>query len=167
MFFKIIKEDCKAYKIKLSLISILKNYFVSSSFKAVVIFRISQYFYSKNLKFFAVIFKQKNIKRNSCEIGFQARIGNGMVIRHPMGIVISGDCQIGSNVIISQNVTIGNKNGESCCIGDNCDIGSWAIILGNVKIGNNVKIGANAVVLNDVEDNSIVVGIPAKPIRNR
>ena len=36
-----------------------------------------------------------------------------------------------------------------------------------MKIGNNVKIGANAVVLNDVEDNSIVVGIPAKPIRNR
>ena len=41
-------------------------------------------------------------------------------------------------------------------------VGCGAKILGPIKIGNNVKIGANSVVLKDVEDNSTVVGIPGK-----
>jgi serine O-acetyltransferase len=46
-------------------------------------------------------------------------------------------------------------------IGNNVDIGAGAKILGNIRIGDNVVIGANAVVLVDVPDNSIAVGVPA------
>jgi serine O-acetyltransferase len=46
-------------------------------------------------------------------------------------------------------------------IGDNVDIGSGAKLLGPIRIGNNVLIGANAVVMLDVPDNSIAVGVPA------
>lgn len=50
-------------------------------------------------------------------------------------------------------------------IGNNVMIGCGAKILGNINIGNDVKIGANAVVLKNVEENSTVVGIPAKAIK--
>ena len=69
---------------------------------------------------------------------------------------------IGSNLTISQNVTIGNKNGKSALIGDNCDIGVGAVILGEIKIGNNVIIGANSVVIKNIKDNCIAAGVPAK-----
>ena len=45
--------------------------------------------------------------------------------------------------------------------GNNVDIGTGAKILGSIRIGNNVIIGANAVVLMDVPDNSLAVGVPA------
>jgi len=52
-------------------------------------------------------------------------------------------------------------------IGNNVDIGAGAKLLGNIKIGNDVVIGANAVVLVDVPDHSLAVGVPAviKPRR--
>lgn len=39
-------------------------------------------------------------------------------------------------------------------------------IVGNVNIGDNVVVGANAVVVHDIPNNSIVAGIPAKVIGN-
>jgi len=74
---------------------------------------------------------------------------------------------IGRDVMISPHVLIGGRSGLPGfpVIGDNVFIASGAKILGNVTIGNNVTIGANAVVLKDVPDNAIVVGIPAKIIK--
>lgn len=45
-------------------------------------------------------------------------------------------------------------------------VGAGAVVLGNICIGNNVTIGANAVVISDIPDNCIVVGVPAKVVRN-
>lgn len=46
-------------------------------------------------------------------------------------------------------------------------IGAGAVLLGNINIGDNVKIGANAVVLTDIDDNSTAVGAPARIISNK
>jgi serine O-acetyltransferase len=51
-------------------------------------------------------------------------------------------------------------------IGDNVYIGPGARLIGGFKVGNNVVIGANAVVIKDVPDNSVVAGVPAKVISN-
>jgi serine O-acetyltransferase len=61
-------------------------------------------------------------------------------------------------------VVVGLARVEEPCapqIGDHVDIGAGAKLLGNIRIGNHVRIGANAVVLCDVPDHSIAVGIPA------
>ena len=79
---------------------------------------------------------------------------------------------IGSNCKRFQNVTIrvrwpeGSKIDGVPRVGDNVQIECGAVIIGNITIGNNVYIGANTVVLNDVFDSSIAIGIPAK-IRTR
>ena len=96
------------------------------------------------------------------DIPINTQIAGGLLIPHPNGIVMHADVKIGPNCLIFQQVTIGSKDGSKPpIIGGHVDIGAGAKVLGNIKIGNNVMIGANAVVISDVPDNSIAVGVPA------
>ncbi|MBO5580163.1 MAG: serine acetyltransferase [Prevotella sp.] len=98
-------------------------------------------------------------------------VGPGINILHPGYIWIDHSSLIGANCTILPRVLIGKKKPglepPLVFIGDNCYIGTNATILGPVKIGNNVTIAAGAVVLNDIPDNSIVAGIPAKVIKTK
>jgi serine O-acetyltransferase len=105
----------------------------------------------------------------SAWIPYSASIGHGTVFGYGgLGIVIHGRAVIGKNCHIDQNVTIGgtSKKYDVPVIGDYVFIGAGAKVLGPVKIGSNVVIGANAVVVRDVPDGSLVVGVPAKVIKN-
>ncbi|MBR2555546.1 MAG: serine acetyltransferase [Aeriscardovia sp.] len=77
------------------------------------------------------------------------------------GIFISQKAKIGNGCVIYQQVTIGSSDLQNSkgapTIGDNCLIGTGAKIIGNVHVGNNVRIGANAIVVDDVPDNCTVV----------
>jgi len=85
---------------------------------------------------------------------------------HGIGVILGNGVKLGKNCIINQNVTIGGKNGGFPVIGDNVRIYTGACIIGNVKVGNNSIIGANALVIHDVKPGSVVVGVPAKKIKN-
>lgn len=100
------------------------------------------------------------------DIPLNTRIGGGLLLTHPNGIVIHPASIIGVNCLIFQQATIGNggKKPGSPIIGGHVDIGAGAKILGGVRIGNCVRIGANAVVLDDVPDHCTAVGIPARII---
>ncbi len=103
-----------------------------------------------------------------CYIGLGAKIGKGTVLGYGgLGVVIHHRSTIGKNVIINTGVTLGgtSKKYEVPTIGDNCIISTGAKIIGSVNIGNNCIVGANAVVLTDIPDNCVVVGIPAKIIK--
>jgi len=101
-------------------------------------------------------------------IPFTAKIGPGFYIGHFGGIVVNVHSVIGRNCNISHGVTLGQANRGKRkgypTVGDNVYIGPGAKIVGNVRVGNNVAIGANCVVSDDVPDNAVVVGIPAKII---
>jgi serine O-acetyltransferase len=95
-----------------------------------------------------------------CEV----EIGSNFIIDHFGGIVVSGYAKFGDNCRIRDGVVIGLRRLDEKCapvIGNNVDIGSGAKLLGSITIGNNVLVGANAVVLCDVPDNCIAVGVPA------
>lgn len=105
------------------------------------------------------------------ELPCEVPIGRGFVIEHSGGIVVSGFARFGENCRIRNGVVVGLARVEDPCapqIGDHVDIGAGAKLLGNIRIGSHVRIGANAVVLCDVPDHSIAVGIPAvvKPARD-
>jgi serine O-acetyltransferase len=98
------------------------------------------------------------------------KIGGGLRIWHFGCIVLNPDTVIGKNCTLRHGVTIGNRNSEHDVpvIGDDVDIGVGAVIMGAVVVDDNVSIGANAVVLCDVPDNHIVVGVLARVIpRNK
>ena len=101
-----------------------------------------------------------------CSIPPEVTFGEGTLLAHNgLGVVIAPEVVIGKECTILHHVTIGGKNGQTAGkIGDYCFIGVGACILGEVTIGNDVMIGANAVVVHDVPDGTIVAGVPAKVI---
>lgn len=102
----------------------------------------------------------------SSDLGIGVQFGEGLNLPHPTGIVIHPEVVIGSNCMIMQQVTIGQLSGEGVpVIGSNVYIGAGAKILGPITIGDGAKIGANAVVLNDVPPGSTAVGVPSKVVR--
>ena len=97
-------------------------------------------------------------------------VGQRFKIEHFGGIIISGDTEIGDDVVVRNGVTLGlRRTGVAGAprIGNRVDIGAGAKVLGAIHIGDDVAIGANAVVLQDVPPNSIAVGIPARIISRR
>ena len=98
------------------------------------------------------------------DIPLNARIGGGLLIPHPNGIVIHPDAVIGPNCLFFQQVTVGATQRGVPCIGGHVDIGAGAKIIGPVILGDHVQVGANAVVTCDVPEGSIVAGIPARVI---
>lgn len=85
-----------------------------------------------------------------------------------MGVVIHKKSKIGKNCIIRQHVTLGGGGGPEGglpILGDFVNVGANSVILGNVHIGNHVDIGANSVVLQDLPDNCVAVGAPARVVK--
>jgi len=153
--------------------ALLKEVLVGESFKFMFWFRLCGFLRTKVLLKYTlypvskILFKHYTYKFG-ISIPINTNIGPGFYIGHFSCIVVSPDCTIGKNVNISQGVTLGQSNrGEkkgAPVIGNNVYIAPGVKIIGNVKIGNNVAIGANAVVTKDIEDNAVVVGIPARVI---
>jgi len=104
------------------------------------------------------------------EVSPRCEIGPGIFFPHPSGTVI-GAWRIGSNVTIFQGVTLGAKELDMDFdfrlrpdVGDNVVLGSGSKILGGIHIGDNVAVGANSVVVDSVEADTTVVGIPARKV---
>ena len=125
--------------------------------------KLKNNFFSKMICSFLVIRHRFWSAVSGADIPLNSKIGGGLMIPHPNGIVIHPDAEIGPNCLIFQQVTIGKglKPGLPVIEG-HVDIGAGAKIIGNIRIGAHAKIGANAVVLNDVPEDSIAIGIPAK-----
>ena len=102
-------------------------------------------------------------------IGSSATIGRRLCIEHHGCIVIHGATVIGDDCLIRHGVTIGNSGYEDPFgapkIGNRVQMGAGAKILGRITIGDGVIIGANAVVVDDVPDNTAVGGVPARPLK--
>jgi serine O-acetyltransferase len=96
------------------------------------------------------------------DIPLNSKIGGGFMMPHPNGIVIHPDAEIGPNCLFFQQVTIGTGPLPGTpVIQGHVDIGAGAKVLGGVRIGAHARIGANAVVINDIPDNATAIGIPA------
>ncbi len=120
----------------------------------------------KNLRFPHI---GKVILENNVELGAACTIDRGSV----------GDTIIGENTFLDNQVHMAHnvKLGKNCMIagqvgfagsstlGDNVSIGGQAGISGHLKIGSNVKIGGGSGVVKDIDDNSIVMGYPAVPLK--
>jgi len=103
------------------------------------------------------------------EIHPAARIGQGFFIDHGAGVVIGETAQIGDDVTLYQGVTLGGTGFQTGkrhpTLQDNVTVGAGAKLLGAITVGHGAKIGANSVVIHDVEPNSTVVGNPGHAVR--
>jgi len=99
------------------------------------------------------------------DIPLGCRIGGGLLIPHPNGVVIHVDATIGPNCLIFQQVTIGASKKGIPTIGGQVDIGAGAKVIGPIKVGDGALIGANAVVVCDVPAGATAVGVPARIVQ--
>ena len=105
------------------------------------------------------------------EIHPGATIGRRFFIDHGMGVVIGETTVIGDDVLIYQGVTLGGTGKEHGkrhpTLGNNVIVGAGAKVLGNLTIGSNTRIGAGSVVVDDVPENSTVVGVPGRVVHQK
>lgn len=83
------------------------------------------------------------------------KIDGGLYIGHGCGTVINAEW-IGKNCLIGQNCTIGSRNLKAPRIGDYVSIWAHAVIIGGITIGDNSQIGAGAVVVKSVPNDSVI-----------
>lgn len=139
------------------------------SLRAMRSYRRANWFYRHGMFTIARMISQRARNKTGIEIHPGATIGKRLFIDHGMGVVIGETAIIGDNCLLYQGVTLGgtgkDKGKRHPTLGDNVLVGSGAKVLGPFRVGNNVKIAANAVVLNAIPDNCTAVGVPAHIVK--
>ena len=102
--------------------------------------------------------------KDNLELGFKTDIGAFTYINAKYGVKIEDYVQIGSHCSIYSVSTIDNKRGQ-VVLKKNCKIGSHSVIMPGVTIGENSIVGAHSFVTEDIPDNIIAAGVPAKIIK--
>jgi len=142
---------------------------VYSGLHAIWIHRITHWLWKRNVRFLARWISQFARWSTGIEIHPGATIGPGFFIDHGMGVVIGETAEVGADVTLYHGVTLGgtslNKGKRHPTIGDRVVIGAGAKVLGAIEIGADSRIGANAVVVKSVPENSVVVGVPGQIVK--
>lgn len=140
-----------------------------SGVHAVLAHRVAHKLHNKGYRLPARAISQAARFLTGIEIHPGAKIGRGLFIDHGSGVVIGETAEIGNNCTIYQGATLGGTGKEKGkrhpTLGDNVMVGAGAKVLGPFKVGDNAKIAANAVVLEEIPDNSTAVGIPARVVK--
>ena len=168
--FEGLKETVAAYKARdpaaKSALQILLLY---PGVKAVRSHRRAHWCYEHGLFFLARLISQHSRRVTGIEMHPGAKIGRRLVIDHGMGIVIGETAEIGDDCTIYHGVTLGGTGKDTGkrhpTIGNNVLISTGAKVLGPFTVGDNSRIGANAVVLQEVPPDSTVVGIKARVVK--
>ena len=171
MVIRLLLADLDALTNNGQLITKIKCILISHCFHMQVLMRLGCWIHSVVPRFgspFRIIIEYLIRILFASDISCKATIGGGLMVMHGHDIVIGSQVVIGKRCLIMNSVTLGNKyigpgvQTRQPVIGDSVQIGVGAKILGPVHIGDRSAIGANAVVLSDVPDDSVAVGIPAK-----
>lgn len=128
--------------------------------------RVANYIHRKGVPLLPRLLSMFARAVTGIEIHQGATIGRGFFIDHGMGVVIGETCEIGENVTLFQGVTLGGTGKEKGkrhpTVEDNVVIAAGAKVLGPITVGRNSRVGAGAVVIQDVPPNCTVVGVPGR-----
>jgi len=140
-----------------------------SGLHAIWSYRIAHALWIRGLRFPARALSQVTRWLTGIEIHPGATIGRRFFIDHGMGVVIGETAEVGDDVMLYHGVTLGGRTRDAGkrhpTLGDGVAVGAGAKILGPITIGAGSVVGANAVVTRDAPEDSVLVGVPAKPRR--
>lgn len=130
--------------------------------------RISHWLWRHGLRWLARMNSQLARFLTGIEIHPGARIGRHFFIDHGMGVVIGETADIGDNVTLYHQVTLGGTTWDAGkrhpTLEDNVVVGAGAKVLGPITVGVGARVGSNSVVVRDVPAAATVVGIPARVV---
>ena len=142
-----------------------------SGLHAIWLHRVAHWLWRRRLRLVARWLSQLSRALTGIEIHPGAQIGPRFFIDHGMGVVIGETAEVGADVTLYHGVTLGgvslHHGKRHPTIQDGVVIGAGAKVLGAITVGKNSRIGANAVVVKDVPPDSVVVGIPGKPVKRQ
>lgn len=168
-FIEYFREQEQVIKERDPAIKNSKEVLLYPSFWAIYHYRRAHALFLRGAYYKARKISQRAARKTGIEIHPGAEIGPGFFIDHGHGVVIGETTIIGKNVTIYQGVTLGGTGKEHGkrhpTIGDDVMIGAGAKVLGSCTIGSGSKVGAGSVVLEDVPENSTVVGVPGRIVR--
>lgn len=151
--------------------SVLEVVLCYPGFHAVLMHRVAHRLYKARVFLLARLISNINRFLTGVDIHPGAQVGRRFFIDHGMGVVIGETCEIGDDVLVYQNVTLGGTGKERGkrhpTVGSHVVIGTGAKVLGNIRVGDHVKVGAGSVVIRPVPDYSTVVGVPGRVVRTR
>jgi serine O-acetyltransferase len=164
--FSLIKEDFKTVKRNdPALRSSIELFFNYPGLWALVFHRFAHCFYTKGFRLIGRFISGVSRLLTSVDIHPGAQMGRGVFIDHATGVVIGETAIVGNDVLIYQQVTLGgvslSHGKRHPTVEDGAIIGAGAKVLGNITIGREAKVGANSVVVNDVDAECTAVGVPA------
>ena len=167
-----IKEDIKViYEKDPAANNLAEVIFCYPGFQALLAHRIAHKLAYWNIPFLPRYISYLTRIITGIDIHPKAKIGNKFFIDHGDGVVIGETAEIGDDVLIYQQVTLGGTGSSHGkrhpTVGNGVIIGAGAKVLGNIKIGDSVRIGAGSVVLDDVPDNCTVVGVPGRIVQQK
>ncbi|MEQ8370321.1 MAG: serine O-acetyltransferase EpsC [Alphaproteobacteria bacterium] len=179
MYFKDLQRDIQAFMRRdPAARSAAEVVLLYPGFHAIFWYRLSHRLWLWRLRFPARFISLFARFLTGIEIHPGAVIGHGFFIDHATGVVIGETAEIGNDVTLYHDVTLGgispavdsaaqvNQKRHPTLL-DGVIVGSGAQILGPITVGRNARVGANAVVLKDVAENTTVVGIPARAVGPR
>ncbi len=138
---------------------------------ALIAYRFAHRLYKWNIPLIPRIISYITRIITGIEIHPAAKIGRKFFIDHGEGVVIGETTEIGDNVLIYQQVTLGGTGKEHGkrhpTLGDNVIVGAGAKVLGNITIGEGTRIGAGSVVVEDVPEHSTVIGVPGRVVQRQ
>ena len=154
--FKTIREDLEtALKRDPAARNKLEVFLTYPGVHAVWNYRISHWLWQRNIKLLARMFSNRARRRTGIEIHPGATIGRRFFIDHGIGVVIGETTQIGDDVMLYHNVTLGARRFATGkrhpTIGNRVIIGAGAKILGPVNIADDARVSYNSVVIEDVK----------------
>jgi serine O-acetyltransferase len=139
-----------------------------AGFQAVLLYRISHYLFQRGWIYPPWFLSRFSLAITGADIEFNARIGPGLFISHPVGIVVGRGTVLGSEVTLFQGVTFGVKSwhpddiGKFPQVGNRCYFFAGAAVLGGVIVGDDCIVGAHAVLTVDCPEGAMALGIPAR-----
>ena len=170
--FQKIKEDVKTiYEKDPAATSLLEVLLCYPGFHALFMHRIAHKLAYWKIPLIPRIISHMTRFFTGIEIHPKAAIGRRFFIDHGMGVVIGETTIIKDDVLLYQGVTLGGTGKEHGkrhpTLLNGVVVGAGAKILGNITIGEHVRVGAGSVFIDNVPDNSTVVGIPARIVAQR
>ena len=138
-------------------------------FQGLAAYRASNILWKAERHTMALYIQNRSSEVFGVDIHPAATIDSSVMIDHATGVVIGETSKINKGVSIFQGVTLGgkgfNRGDRHPKIEEGVSIFASSTILGNVTIGKNSVVAAGSLVLEDVEEETTVAGIPAKKIK--
>jgi serine O-acetyltransferase len=150
---------------------VVESLLFENGYQAVVLHRCAHACKRAGIPALGPFFARLSLFLTGVDIAPAAEIGPGLLISHGVGIVIGGYARIGSGATLLHGVTIGgpypSRRREMPTLGDGVFLAAGAKVIGAVRVGDRVFVGADAIVTQDVPDDSVVVATGGVEIRSR